>query len=74
MNEPDVNAAIRLVRDELARQYADAWALSLALAERSKAAGRSVVRFPPRTPQPPRAQLLRLETPTGKPATTQHDI
>lgn len=59
MTEPDVLAGIRSVRDELARRYGDAWGLSQALAERSRAAGRSVVRFPPRPPQPPRAAIPR---------------
>ena len=60
MREPDVLADIRAVRDELAARYGgDAGALSLALAERSRIAGRMVVRFPPRTPQPPRAVGVR---------------
>lgn len=55
MRETDVLADIRAVRDELAARYGgDAWALSRALAERSRAAGRTVVRFPPRDPRPPR--------------------
>ena len=55
MREPDVLADIRAVRDELAARHGgDAWALSLALTERSRIAGRMVVRFPPRKPQPPR--------------------
>ena len=56
MREPDVLADIRAVRDELAARHGgDAWALSRALAERSQAAGRILVRFPPRVPSPPRA-------------------
>jgi hypothetical protein len=55
MGEADVLAEIRSVRDELARRYGDAWALSRALAEQSRAGGRAVVRLPPRQPQPPRA-------------------
>jgi hypothetical protein len=55
MRERDVLAEIRAVRDELARRYGgDAWKLSEALAERSRQAGRAVVRFAPRPPQPPR--------------------
>lgn len=60
MPEPDVLSHIRAVRDELAARYGgDAWALSRALVERSRAAGRAVVRFPPRVPQPPRAVGVR---------------
>jgi hypothetical protein len=59
MTESDVLAGIRSVRDELARRYGDARALSEALAEQSRAAGRVVVRFPPRQPQPPRAAIAR---------------
>ena len=60
MKESDVLAEIRAVRDELAaRHNGDAWALSLVLAERSRLAGRTVVRFPPRKPQPPRANGVR---------------
>jgi len=58
MQEPDPLADIRAVRDELARRFAgDAWALARAMAERSKAAGRRPVRFPPRPPAPPRAAV-----------------
>jgi hypothetical protein len=60
MREADALAAIRAVRDELARRHGgDAWALSQALAERTRAAGRTVVRFPPRRPQPPRVEWGR---------------
>jgi hypothetical protein len=52
MRERDVLAELRVVRDELAARYGDAESLSRALAERSRAAGRTVVRFPPRPPQP----------------------
>ena len=56
MREQDVLAEIRAVRDELARRHGDdAWALSRALAERSRVAGRVVVRFAARQPLPPRA-------------------
>lgn len=56
MKEPDALADIRAVRDELAARHGgDAGELSRALAERSRAAGRTPVRFPPRTPHPPRA-------------------
>jgi hypothetical protein len=56
MRETDLLADIRAVRDELARRHGgDAASLSRALAERSRAAGRTVVRFPPRPPQPARA-------------------
>ena len=58
MRERDPLADIRAVRDELARRYGgDAWALARALTERSKAAGRRTVRFPPRPPAPPRAAV-----------------
>ena len=59
MTEPDVLGGIRAVRDELARRHGDAFALSRALAERSRAAGRAVVRFPARPPQPPRTVFAR---------------
>ena len=65
MTEPDVLAGIRAVRDELARRHGDAWGLSRALAERSQAAGRAVVRLPPRPPQPPRAVVAHPATSSG---------
>ena len=56
MRERDVLTEIRAVRDEIARRHGgDAGSLSRALAERSRLAGRVVVRFAPRPPQPPRA-------------------
>jgi hypothetical protein len=56
MREVDVLAEIRAFRDGLAARHgSSAEALSRALAERSQAAGRKVVRFPPRPPRPPRA-------------------
>ena len=55
MPQTDVHAEIRAIRDELFRRHGgDLWALSRALVERSRAAGRVVVSFPPRPPQPPR--------------------
>jgi len=71
MREQDVLAEIRAVRDELARRHGDdAWALSRALVERSRLAGRVVVRFPAREPHPPRAVDLAVSefSPSG-PAT-----
>ena len=56
MQERDLLAEIRTVRDELAKRYGgDARALARAMRERSKAAGRSPVRYAPRPPSPPRA-------------------
>ncbi len=53
MRERDVLAEIRAIRDELACRYGGgAGMLSQALAERSRLAGRVVVRFAPRSPQP----------------------
>lgn len=55
MQEHDVLAEIRAVRDDLARRHGgDAEALSRMLAERTQAAGRVAVRFPPRPPRPTR--------------------
>ena len=55
MNEPDILAALRAVRDETARRHGGA-ATSLVreLTELSRLAGRSPVRLPQREPQPPR--------------------
>ncbi|MGL4461140.1 MAG: hypothetical protein ACRC1K_03230 [Planctomycetia bacterium] len=69
MSKNDVLAAIRATRDELARRHGgDAWSLSAALAARSRAAGRQVVRFAPRRPSPPRAaavELCAMQTPSS---------
>jgi len=65
MKEPDILAEIRSVRDELARRYGDAWGLSRAMTEQSQAAGRVVVRFPPRKPQSTR--VVRPATTASRP-------
>jgi hypothetical protein len=68
MRETNPLSEIRSVRDVLSRRFGgDAWALSRALAEQSRAAGRAVVRFPPRPPQPPRAVLPQAEPNTSAP-------
>lgn len=55
MIERDLLAEIRAIRDELAARYnCDAWALARAMTERSRAAGRKTVSFPPRPPAPSR--------------------
>jgi hypothetical protein len=68
MRENDPLSEIRSVRDELSRRCGgDAWALSRALAEQSRAAGRVVVRFPPRPPQPPRAAFPKAAADASAP-------
>ena len=63
MREPDVLADIRAVRDDLAARHGgDARSLSRALIERSRIAGRVVVRYPARVPAPSKAS--RVPTPT----------
>jgi hypothetical protein len=67
MKETDVSAEIRAIRDELAARCGnDAWELARAMTERARAAGRTVVRLPPRPPAPPRATVGR--TPAVEPA------
>lgn len=56
MKEPDILAEIRAVRDAMAARHGgDAAALAREMVERSRAAGRTLVSFPPRPPAPPRA-------------------
>lgn len=59
MRENDVLIEIRTIRDELAARHGgDAHSLSRALIERTRAAGRAVVRFPAREPSPSKASSI----------------
>jgi hypothetical protein len=72
MQETNVLAEIRAVRDELAKLHGgDAWVLSNALVEKSKLAGRVLVRFPPRMPQPKSSMFTPL---VGSKLTESEDV
>lgn len=72
MKEPDIHAEIRAVRDAMAARHGgDAASLAREMAERSRAAGRTLISYPPRPPAPPRAAVPRPAVPEPAPTGTQ---